>query len=544
MIKQLFLSHFVLVEQATISFSPHFNVITGETGAGKTAIIEALSLALGARADTSLIRQGSERAIVEASFDIGSLISMHHLLSDAGIDYDPKEELIIRREISHEGKNRAYINCRQVPLPFLHKVGSELIDFIGQHAILNLKNNDFQRSIIDLYGALEKPLSRFKEAYKRQKLLSERCEELTAKAVSSEKQQDLLRYQLDEIQTASLQPQEDEKLFETYKRLSQKGEISEKLQEILDRLSDAPTCILTQLSRTIKLTDSLIKIDPFFQEVSSLLQQSHIFLNEVQLHINSYSDTLEQDPKSLSHIENRLSHIAYLKKKYGQSLEEIETFKHTLTHELDAYENLAARSQEAQQELALAQEEANVHAHALTLLRKKVAYELEKQLTLHLQFLNMSKAEVHIEVIAQQRTQEGDDAVQFYLKANPGEASTLVREHASGGELSRLFLAIKLALSDKNKTPTLIFDEIDANVGGTTASIIGTKLAELGKMRQILCVTHFPQVAAKADCHFSVHKQERDHRTVTEISLLSQPQRESELIRMLGGEKAFSLISK
>ncbi len=537
MIKQLLLSHFVLVENAHISFSPHFNIITGETGAGKTAIIEAISLCLGKRADSSLIRQGSERAIVQAALDISTLHSLHTLLEEAGIDHDPNEELIIRREITLEGKNRAYVNCNLVPLPFLQKVGSHLIDFIGQHAILDLKSSDFQRATLDLYADLSADLSSFQSAYKKEKALMQRCDELKAKEHFREKQEDLLRYQLQEILAESLQIGEDEILFEKYTKLCNKNEISEKCKEILDRLADAPACVLIQMNRLHKLADSLLKIDPHLLEPLSLIHQAQLSLTEAHLQFNSYFAALEQDPNTLKHIEDRLSRIANLKKKYGQSLEEIEAFKQKLIKELEEFDALGLCTEEAKRELALAQEETKERAQKLTLRRTASAQEFQKLLTSHLQSLNMSKAEVHIEIETQNRTQDGDDMVQFWLKANPGELPALVREHSSGGELSRLFLAIKLALADKNQTPTLIFDEIDANVGGKTASIIGDKLSELGKTRQILCITHFPQVASKAESHFCVEKEEKDERTVTKITLLSKKEKEQELLRMLGGEK-------
>jgi DNA repair protein RecN (Recombination protein N) len=540
MIKQLLLTHFVLVEKAEISFSPHFNIVTGETGAGKTAIIEAIGLALGSRADTSLIRQGCDRAIVEASFDISSLQAVHAFLDEAGIAYDPHEDLIIRREITHEGKNRAYVNCHLVPLPFLQKVGNELIDFIGQHAIQELRTSDFQRTLLDLYGNLTQTRLLFQNSFKKEKILSQRCEELLAKEAHREKNEELLRYQLKEIEDESLQEGEDEALFQQYQRLAHQREIIEKVKEILDKLAEAPSSVLSQLNRLQKLNDSLVKIDNSLSEPSTLIQQALISLQEAHFQYDSYFSTLEQDPHALHHLENRLSNIARLKKKYGKSVAEINALKQKLINDLLEFDSLSLLFQEAQKELALAQTETAKFAQQLTLQRKECALLFEQLLSSHLQSLNMSKAEIHIDISPQNRTQDGDDCVQFWLKANPGEQPALVREHSSGGELSRLFLAIKLALAEKNKTPTLIFDEIDANVGGKTASIIGEKLAELGVSRQIICITHFPQVAAKATSHFSVHKQEREGRTVTEISLLSKKQREQELLRMMGGETSFS----
>jgi DNA repair protein RecN (Recombination protein N) len=533
MIKKLFLKNFVLVQSAEIAFNPHFNVITGETGAGKTAIIEAISLCLGSRADTSLIRQGCERALVEGTFSTSDRSALHALLKDAGID--PDEELIIRREITLEGKNKAYINCCSVPLPFLQRVGAELIDFVGQHALLDLKDSEAQRALLDMYGNLGDKVSAFQLAHKNERALLQRCEELQAKMLLREKQADVLRYQLEEIETASLKAGEDEALFETYKRLTSQSEICEKLTEILDRLAETPSSIITQLNRLHKLLDSLVKIDPIFSEPLALLEQAQLCSSEAHLQLHSHPALQEQDPKILSSIEERLSRIAHLKKKYGPSWEAINAYKDKVMAELSDFENAEALLREAESELAQCQKLAGELAQELTRLRAQAAKDFAHLLTSEIQLFNMSKAEVRIELEPQKRSSHGQDAVHFWLKANPGEAAALVAEHSSGGEISRLFLAIKIALADKNQIPSLIFDEIDANVGGKTASIIGDKLAALGKLRQILCITHFPQVAAKAEAHFVVHKEEKEGRTVTEISPLSQKQREQELVRMLGG---------
>ena len=253
--------------------------------------------------------------------------------------------------------------------------------------------------------------------------------------------------------------------------------------------------------------------------------------------MNSFFTKQQLDPYTIERLENRLASITKLKKKYGKTLGEIQAYKEKILHELSQYDTLSVNFQEVQQTLVEAQAVTTGYAQLLTSQREQAARQLEIQLSEHLQSLNMSKAQVKIALSAQGRTLEGEDHVQFWLIANPGENPSLVREHASGGELSRLFLAIKLVLADKNQTPTLIFDEIDANIGGKTASIIGERLAELGSVRQVLCITHFPQVAAKASSHICVRKELHEERTVTQITLLTPKMRQEELLRMLGGEK-------
>lgn len=536
MIKHLSLTNFVLVEKAEIAFGSHLNIVTGETGAGKTAIIEALGLALGARADTSLIRQNADRALVEAVFDCTSLPRIHTLLDDAGIPAD--DELIIKREISHEGKNRAYINCQLVPLPFLQKVGHELIDFIGQHANQLLRTSDYQRNLIDIFGNLQNDLSTFQSSLNKEQELKARLEELKSKEVHLEKSEELMRHQLQEIESVNLKEGEEEELFQCYQRLAHSQEIGEKLKEILDTLSEAQPSVISQLNRVRKVAETLVKIDPALQEPSSLIEQALISLQEALMQFDAYQAKLEQDPNAFNLLENRLSIISRFKKKFGSTVPLINAFKHKILNELSELENLSALFQDTEKEWRIAEQETTNLAQKLTANRQASATTLQQLLSAQLQTLNMSKAEVHIELRPQTRSREGDDQVHFWLKANPGEQPALVKEHSSGGELSRLFLALKIALADKNQTPTLIFDEIDANVGGKTATIIGDKLAELGKKRQVICITHFPQVAAKADTHFSVQKEEIDGRTLTHIKVLNNKERDVELLRMLGGEQS------
>jgi DNA repair protein RecN (Recombination protein N) len=531
LIKTLTLTHFVLVEKAEIHFSPQFTIITGETGAGKTAILEALALALGARADASFIRQGQERAIVEAAFDLAKASFLREWLREAGIEAFPGEDLLIRREIAREGKNRALINCQSVPLPFLQKIGSALVDFIGNQSVQQLRTADFQRSILDIFGNGD--VESFRKAFAIEKNLQERCDQLRAENAQRELHLPLLEAQLEEIESVSLKEGEDEALFADYQRLAQTEQISEKLKDLVDALADSP------LPQIQKQAEALSKIDPAFLEPAALLQQAHIALQEAHFIYQTRLSDTEEDPSRFSFLEERLNVIARLKKKYGQTVQDIDTRTAQIQNQLASYENNVVWLQEAQESLSAASQWTTACAQKLTTKRRASAEQLARVLSSLVQTLNMSKAEVTIEVLPQPRSQDGDDLVQFFLKANPGEEPALVREHCSGGELSRLFLALTLVLAEKNKTPTLIFDEIDANVGGKTGSLIGERLAELSQSCQILCITHFPQVAAKAHLHICVQKEEIEGRTVTTFSALASKERDTELLRMLGGDTSF-----
>ncbi len=542
MIKYLILNNLILVDTCEVHFSPAFNAVTGETGAGKTALIEAIGLGLGDRADSGLIRKGCDRAFIEIAFEIEEVVSLKAMLEDAGIEIDTGELLVIRREISKEGKNRAFINCKSVPLPFLKKFGEELIDLIGQGAHRSLLHSDAQRNLIDLYGGLKAELKAFQSAYAEEKELQKKLEDLKQRSLHREREEETWHLQLEEIETVGLKQGEEEAAFEKYRRLANAQEISEKTEMMIKGLSESSSAVLPQLNRFQKTCESLASYDNCFEEFRKWIQESQIALSEVVRSLQSQE--FVNDPNTFQFLENRLNEIARLKRKYGSTFEEIEAYRIKIKTELSQLENLSEDIKSLESALLAAQNSTHWHAQELTLKRRETALRLQKILTYQLQSLNMNGAEVTIEVLSQPRNQTGDDLVQFWLKANMGEHPGLVKEHSSGGELSRLLFAIKVVLAEKNNTPTLIFDEVDANVGGKTASIMGEKLQELGKHRQVICITHFPQVASKADTHFGVQKIEENGRTKSLVRVLSKKEREQELLRMLGADPALTVIPK
>jgi DNA repair protein RecN (Recombination protein N) len=536
-IKHLILNNLVLIDSCEISFGPSFNAVTGETGAGKTALIEAIGLALGGRADSSLIRKGCEKAYVEMSFDIDSMPHVKEIIEESGLTIEEQEYLVIRREISKEGKNRAFINCRTAPLPLLQKIGAELIDMIGQHAHQTLRAADSQRALLDLFGCFQPQLKDFQASFTKEREYQKKLEALQHLSSHRERDENTWRFQLEEIETASLKQGEEEAAFEKYQRLAHAQELSEKIDMMIKGLSESSSSTLPQVSKFIKICDSLVCYDKNLSDTSLLLHEAHIALNEALRSLQSYSQNIDIDPSAFQYLENRLGAISRLKRKYGQNFEEVEAYRNKIENELARLENLSEEIKSAALELEAIRAETDKKAQQLTSQRRAAADKLQKTLSTQLQHLNMSGAELDIQISPQPRSNTGDDSVQFWLKANTGEHPSLVKEHSSGGELSRLLFAIKIALAEKNNTPTLIFDEIDANVGGKTATIIGKKLQELGKCRQVICVTHFSQVASKADQHFGVQKIESEGRTSTQIEPLSKTQREQELLRMIGGTK-------
>jgi DNA repair protein RecN (Recombination protein N) len=529
MIRRLLLNHFVLVESCDIAFDPHFTAVTGETGAGKTAFTEAIHLCLGQRAEQDLIRKGSDKASVELHLSTTPLAKQ--LLEEAGFDAED-DEIIIRRELFKEGKSRCFINCRSIPLSFLQTLGKALIDLIGQSTQTELKTKEAQRELLDLFGGVESDL--FEKNYRKEIEQRKTLEELTALLKLKEREEELWRFQLSEIEEAHLQEEDEEALFQQYNRLTHAQDVREKTALLTNTLSEGPAALLTQLAKAIKLSETLLSYDTRFSSTHALLQEAGIPLKEALREIDSQVDLLEEDPQALATLEERLSLLSQLKRKYGPSIQDILSHAAEIQKRLSPFETLEEDIENATKALSEIQAESDTLARALSDKRRKAASALSKQLTEQIQLLNMPGAHVDVRVHPAARSSSGDDRVEWWIQANPGENPGPVEEHASGGEMSRLLFALKIVLADKNKTPTLIFDEIDANVGGKTATLIGEKLKELGTYKQVICITHFPQVALHASCHLRVEKRVIDGRTLTAIHELTAPDRDLELARMRG----------
>jgi DNA repair protein RecN (Recombination protein N) len=480
-----------------------------------------------------MIRKGEEKAYIEAAFDIAGLTETHRILDDAGISYSPNEELIIRREMTREGKNRAFINGQLAPLPLLQKIGATLLELVGQHAYHTLTSAESQRTIVDQFAELSPLLSQFQQAFRNEKELKEKLSALLQRESERGKEEERLRSQLEEIASVKLKSGEEEEITEEHKLLAHAQEILEKITPVTQTLSN----FLPHLSRFYKSCESLTSYDARLTSPANLLHEASIAATEAFNELQQYTEKLDKDPKRFAYLEERLAAIDSLKRKYGASIEEIQQVQQNARHKLDQLENLSDEIDAVRAKIGQREQTTGQLAAKLTQSRKAAAQRLAISLTETLQSLNMQGAEITISVQPAVRTQSGDDTILFWMRANIGEQSVLVKDHSSGGELSRLLFAIKTTLCENNQTPTLIFDEIDANVGGKTASVIGEQLKKLGKHRQVICITHFPQVAAKADHHFSVQKTHSNGRTITTIQVLSKTEREMEILRMLGGEK-------
>lgn len=535
MLKQLRLSNIILIEIAEISFTPGFNVLSGESGSGKSAILNALTLIAGERSDTSIIRRGADKGVVEAIFDIDALPCILKFLEEAGIDHEIGNELLIRREIAMTGKSRAFINNQSVQINVLKKLSEFLFDVVGQHAHQKLLSLDYHQQALDLYGDLQSDASAFVKCWEEETVTRRNLDLLISSEAQRLRETEVCKMEIEELEEANLKEEEEETLFAEYTLLSHADDLGQKVGEINRVLNGDKPAVLSQLSRQRAVFEQLVRMDPSLQEASTSYQNALLELEEVAHLLRIYENRIESNPAKMQQLDERLSLINRLKRKYGTSVSEMRAYLASTKSKLQQLENADANIEELQNNLKLLEESSNELAKILSDKRKKIAKQMETAIIQHLRALNMPKVEFIVEISPQKRGRNGDDNIEFFLIPNVGEHRVSLKECASGGELSRMMLALQALLAGKEHTPTLVFDEVDANLGGETATVVGEKIREISNNHQILCITHFPQVAKLAKHHLQIFKQEIEGRTMTQVVSLDEKSRKKELSRMLGG---------
>lgn len=538
MLKQLRIQNIILIESAEIPFEPGLNVLSGETGSGKSALMNSLNLIAGERTDVGMIRRGAEKGVVEAIFEVEENLQLKTLLEESGIDHDSGEELIIRREISAAGKSRAFINNQMAQLGLLKKVSGVLLDIVGQHANQKLFSVENHREILDLYGDLKEEITRFSKSWEEENKQRSKLEELIRNEAQRLRDMEMYEREFEEISSANLLENEEEELFAEYTLLTNAEEISSKVLEISQVLSGEKQNALAFLSRQKNTFEQLVRIDPSLADSAKSFENAVMELQEVAYTVRNYQSRIEHNPERAAEVNERLSLINRLKKRYGNSISEIQTYQQQILEKLNLLQDADQHIEELQNSLKILSEQNDRLSQDLTLKRHNAAKNLEKAVIHELRQLNMPKVEFHAIIKSQKRNRFGDDFIEFFISPNVGEHQIPVKDCASGGELSRVMLALQSLLAGKEQVPSLIFDEIDANIGGETASIVGEKLKEIGKKHQVLCITHFPQVAKQADHHLQISKREQEGRTITLVKELSESERKKELSRMTGSSQA------
>lgn len=535
MLKQLYIKNFTLIDELNIQMHPGFSVITGETGAGKSIILGAIGLLLGNRADSKSIKAGRDRCVIEAHFDL-SKYDMQQFFTNNDIDED-LSDTIIRRELTAAGKSRAFINDTPVSLTKMRELGEQLVDIHSQHQNLLLQKEDFQLNVVDIIAQDEKQRKNYEAAYNQYKQANQKLNALKAEIEKNRENEDFLRFQFKELDEAQLQNGEQEELEQEYEMLSHSEDIKTALYQADNHLSGDDGNIIERLKQA---SEQLANIKDVYPEVTELLERidsSYIELKDIAQEVNGLTDHVEFDPARLETINERLDKLNSLQQKFhvrdlGELIETYHQLKEQLSHIDHSDEDVEALEQEVAQLLEKAQKQAK----ELTAIRTKAAKKVEEEMKQRLIPLGIPNVRFSISLTEKPLSHDGGDKVSFLFSANKSTPLQPVTQVASGGEIARVMLSLKAMISGAVKLPTIIFDEIDTGVSGKIAEKMAQIMVEMGNHeRQVLSITHLPQIAAMGSHHYKVSKEETDEGTISRMTELSQQERVQEIAQMLSG---------
>ena len=545
MLTQLTINNFAIVRQLEIELAKGMSVITGETGAGKSIAIDALGLCLGQRIETSMVREGQERAEICATFFIESTNPAYQWLQAQELqDPDNPSDCILRRVINADGRSKAFINSTPVSASQLKEIGQYLIHINGQHASQLLLKNDYQLQLVDTFAHHHDLLAQMREAYQAWKNLQTQVKTFQQKVAENEAKKQLLQYQVEELDEFALRPNEYLELEEDQRRLSNSEQLTQLSQSALQLLSENETVSIdSMLYRATQYIDELSDLDPRYASVQTMLNDALIQVQEATSEVQHLASHIEQDPMLLQEIEQRLGQALQLARKHNVKPEELVEWHQKLKAELTALLDFSESEERLILEEKAAFEKMQHTAKQLHESRCQAAGKLAQQVTHSIKGLAMENAEFFIEVNSDltKVAANGADNIVFTLRSNLGQQAQPLTKVASGGELSRISLAIQVLTSDQSAIPTLIFDEVDVGISGKTASVVGKLLRQLGDKCQVLCVTHLPQVACHGHHQFNVEKFTVDDKTETKMTALSQEERVPALARLLGGSEITDL---
>lgn len=545
MLTQLTINNFAIVRQLEIELAKGMSVITGETGAGKSIAIDALGLCLGQRIETSMVREGQERAEICATFFIEPTNPAYQWLQEQELqDPDNPSDCILRRVINADGRSKAFINSTPVSASQLKEIGQYLIHINGQHASQLLLKNDYQLQLVDTFAHHHDLLAQMREDYRTWKNLQTQVKTFQQKVTENEAKKQLLQYQVEELDEFALRPNEYLELEEDQRRLSNSEQLTQLSQSALQLLSENETVSIdSMLYRATQYIDELSELDPRYASVQTMLNDALIQVQEATSEVQHLASHIEQDPMLLQEIEQRLGQALQLARKHNVKPEELVEWHQKLKAELTALLDFSESEERLILEEKAAFEKMQHTAKQLHESRSQAAEKLAQQVTHSIKGLAMENAEFFIEVNSDltKVAANGADNIVFTLRSNLGQQAQPLAKVASGGELSRISLAIQVLTSDQSAIPTLIFDEVDVGISGKTASVVGKLLRQLGDKCQVLCVTHLPQVACHGHHQFNVEKFTVDDKTETKMTALSQEERVPALARLLGGSEITDL---
>ena len=545
MLTQLTINNFAIVRQLEIELAKGMSVITGETGAGKSIAIDALGLCLGQRIETSMVREGQERAEICATFFIEPTNPAYQWLQEQELqDPDNPSDCILRRVINADGRSKAFINSTPVSASQLKEIGQYLIHINGQHASQLLLKNDYQLQLVDTFAHHHDLLVQMREDYRAWKNLQTQVKTFQQKVAENEAKKQLLQYQVEELDEFALRPNEYLELEEDQRRLSNSEQLTQLSQSALQLLSENETVSIdSMLYRATQYIDELSELDPRYVSVQTMLNDALILVQEATSEVQHLASHIEQDPMLLQEIEQRLGQALQLARKHNVKPEELVEWHQKLKAELTALLDFSESEERLILEEKSAFEKMQHTTKQLHESRCQAAGKLAQQVTHSIKGLAMENAEFFIEVNSDltKVASNGADNIVFTLRSNLGQQAQPLAKVASGGELSRISLAIQVLTSDQSAIPTLTFDEVDVGISGKTASVVGKLLRQLGDKCQVLCVTHLPQVACHGHHQFNVEKFTVDDKTETKMTALSQEERVPALARLLGGSEITDL---
>ena len=535
MLKHLYIKNFTLIDELNIELFQGFSVITGETGAGKSIILGAIALLLGQRADSKTIKAGADKCVIEAHFDL-TRYGMDDFFTENDIENDP-DDCIVRRELLSSGKSRAFINDTPVQLTMLKELGERLVDVHSQHQNLLLNKQDFQLGVVDIFADDEQALSQYQQTYKAYHQVRQALDELKDSIERNRQNADFLKFQCEELTQANLTEGEQEELEQQSDTMSHSEDIKSALYEADNALSGEQIGVVSSLRSALYDLRKISEVYPAAAELEQRVDTCYIELKDIAQEVSNHLDRIDFDPAEMDAVTNRLDKLYSLEKKYHvDTVEELIAKRDELTVQLNNIENSDEALADLQQQLDQLHEKASQEAAALTKLRTKAAKTIEAEMQTKLVPLGMPNVRFSVDIAREPLGLSGQDKVAFLFSANTSTPLQPISQVASGGEIARVMLSLKAMISGAVKLPTIIFDEIDTGVSGKMAEKMAEMMQEMGNHgRQVISITHLPQIAALGSTHYKVEKQETVFGTVSSMKQLSDEERINEIAQMLSG---------